>query len=487
MTSNRPPEPQDPHVSRRRFLARAGVALGTVPLVGLTRVEDALAAPPPTVYDVTTYGAQGDGTTDDSNAIQAAIDAANARGGGTIVFPAGAFRVTRAITIYSRIVFRGAGMGATTIRKSNGGGRYPVIRSPNYDPPGTPPTEINNWSLQNISLDGNKAGGPLGHGLQAYGYGWTLFNVSIANCAGRGIWSEYLANLPDSGEPLEAMLANVRVHGCAEGGIYWNGPHDSQWVNIIIYRCGPPGDTGSKTKGAEVRGHGAGIRVTNSHVWGTNHAYAWFLDCDGANVFNSSGEGAEHAQIALLQNDSAVVGGKIYASRIGNKTRGIQIGEAGSDVAPAGTFIYTKIVNCELGSLVFENDHGFGRYVLSVWQPAGKVVVVQPAARLRTNNRFDLQVSGGASVGDLAGMSPVTFQEDVLSARGLEARGDVRAGSATSKLAFFGAEPEHRTAPWSVGNLPDQRGLDASADLTQVRAALATLLRDLQSYGLLDS
>jgi hypothetical protein len=75
----------------------------------------------------------------------------------------------------------------------------------------------------------------------------------------------------------------------------------------------------------------------------------------------------------------------------------------------------------------------------------------------------------------------------VLSTRGLEARGDVRAGSATSRLAFFGAEPEHRTAPWSVGNLPDQRGLDASADLTQVRAALATLLRDLQSYGLLDS
>jgi predicted trehalose synthase len=65
----------DPDLSRRRFLARAGV-LGAAPLIGLVKVEDALASPPPTVYDVTTYGAQGDGTTDDSNALQAAVDAA---------------------------------------------------------------------------------------------------------------------------------------------------------------------------------------------------------------------------------------------------------------------------------------------------------------------------------------------------------------------------------------------------------------------------
>ena len=104
-------EGHDPSVSRRRFLA-----LGAVPLAGLVHVEDALASPaspPPTVYDVTAYGAQGDGTADDANAIQAAVDAANARGGGTIVFPAGTFRVTRGITIYSDIVFRGAGTGVT--------------------------------------------------------------------------------------------------------------------------------------------------------------------------------------------------------------------------------------------------------------------------------------------------------------------------------------------------------------------------------------
>jgi hypothetical protein len=474
-----------PDLSRRRFLTRAGLTLGAVPLIGLARVEDALAAPPPTVYDVTTYGAQGDGTTDDSNAIQTAIDAANSRGGGTIVFPAGTFRITRGITIYSRIVLRGAGMGTTMIRKSNGGGRYPVLRSPGYDPGGRNPVEISDWSLQNITLDGNKAGGALGHGAQAYGYGFTLVNVSIKNCAERGLWSEYLANLPASGEPLEAMLANVRVHGCAQGGIFWNGPHDSQWVNVVVYRCGPPGDTGSKTKGAEVRGHAAGIRVTNCHVWGTNHEYAWYFDCDGPDIVNCSGEGAERAQIVLIGNDSLVMGGKFFASRVGNQTSGIQIGDQNVDSAPAACFVFTKVVNCELGSLVFESDNGIGRYVLSVWQPSGKAVVVRPGAQLRASNRFDLQISGGAEVGDLGTLSPITFQADILGTHGLEVRGDVLAGSAGSRLGFFGSPPQERGAAWSVGNLPELRNLGESADLAQVRAVLGTLVRDLQRYGLL--
>ena len=471
--------------SRRGFLTKAGVTLGAAPLIGLVKVEDALAVPPPTVYDVTSYGAQGDGTTDDSNAIQAAVDAASSRGGGTVVFPAGTFRVTRGITIYSRIVLRGAGMSTTVIRKSNGGGRYPVLRSPGYEPGIENPVEISNWSLQNITLDGNKAGGALGHGAQMYGYGFTLFNVSIKDCAERGLWTEYLADLPTTGEPVEAMLVNLRVHGCARGGILWNGPHDSQWVNVVVYRCGPPGDTGSTTKGVEIRPHAAGLKTTNCHVWGTNHAYAWWVDCNGPDIVNCSGEGAEQAQIVLLQNDSQVIGGKFFASRVGNQTTGIQIGLGTEDKAPAATFIFTKVVNCERGSLVFANDNGLGRYVLSIWQASGRAVVLRSGAPMRQSNRFDLQVAGGAEMGDLGSLKPITLGADVLATRGLEVRGDVKAGSETSRLGFFGADPQQRAADWSVGNISELRALDTNADPAQVRAALATLLRDLQRHGLL--
>lgn len=47
------------------------------------------------VYDVTAYGATGDGTTDDRASVQAAIDAAGAAGGGIVYFPPGTYKVNR--------------------------------------------------------------------------------------------------------------------------------------------------------------------------------------------------------------------------------------------------------------------------------------------------------------------------------------------------------------------------------------------------------
>jgi hypothetical protein len=48
-------------------------------------------------FDVTEYGATGDGTTDDTSAIQDAIDACAAAGGGTVYFPAGIYQLDGAL------------------------------------------------------------------------------------------------------------------------------------------------------------------------------------------------------------------------------------------------------------------------------------------------------------------------------------------------------------------------------------------------------
>lgn len=83
----------------------------------LTIVTPAAALPTvPTIptgrYDVTTYGAVGDGTTDNTTKIQAAINAASAAGGGTVEFPpAAAAYLSGPITIPSNLdlqVDRGA-------------------------------------------------------------------------------------------------------------------------------------------------------------------------------------------------------------------------------------------------------------------------------------------------------------------------------------------------------------------------------------------
>jgi parallel beta-helix repeat protein len=55
------------------------------------------------------FGAVGDGVTDDTAAIQGAIDAINTVGGGAVYFPTGEYKITSTITIYSNMKLYGNG------------------------------------------------------------------------------------------------------------------------------------------------------------------------------------------------------------------------------------------------------------------------------------------------------------------------------------------------------------------------------------------
>jgi len=82
--------------SRRDFMRLAGAGVTGVAIgagVGTPTPASAQAASPrhPAVFSVMDFGATGDGHTIDTPAIDKAIDAAAASGGGTVLFPAGTF------------------------------------------------------------------------------------------------------------------------------------------------------------------------------------------------------------------------------------------------------------------------------------------------------------------------------------------------------------------------------------------------------------
>ena len=72
------------------------------------------------MYSVLDFGAVGDGTTDDTSAIQNAINAVGTNGGGIVYFPEGTYKTTAVLTMTSLgVTLLGAGRSTTIVASSN--------------------------------------------------------------------------------------------------------------------------------------------------------------------------------------------------------------------------------------------------------------------------------------------------------------------------------------------------------------------------------
>lgn len=110
------------------------------------------------VFNVLDYGAIADPTFNNQPAIQSAIDAAHAAGGGVVYIPPGTFGIAASpdgygsIHVDSNVYLQGAGMGATVLRLVDGheGTVTGLVRSPWGE-------ETTNWGVADLTIDGNMA------------------------------------------------------------------------------------------------------------------------------------------------------------------------------------------------------------------------------------------------------------------------------------------------------------------------------------------
>ncbi|CAG7656451.1 glycosyl hydrolase family 28-related protein [Paenibacillus allorhizosphaerae] len=103
------------------------------------------------------FGAKGDGQTDDTAAIQAAIRACAERG-GTVYFPAGRYICTATLVVPSGVVLRGAGLdewvpSAQNIKKLDGKGTHLIFK-------GTGPKVHTVYGITNMRMSGGVRSNP---------------------------------------------------------------------------------------------------------------------------------------------------------------------------------------------------------------------------------------------------------------------------------------------------------------------------------------
>lgn len=206
------------------------------------------------------FGAKGDGTTDDSAAIQAAIDAVSAANGGTVFFPTGRYNLgTTGITTYSNVRLLGSAqayVGATRGVEFLYSGTGPAIIG----------TNLLNSDIENASIDATNATGASQRGIYLKG-AWlcTLRNVRVKGIAaadGYSILVDTNTGGPTWGaqhnyfEKLECSDGTIRLAGSASNDAVTTTVintcrgknYESEYASVVFLNCTAEGFTANGFK-----------------------------------------------------------------------------------------------------------------------------------------------------------------------------------------------------------------------------------------------
>lgn len=240
------------------------------------------------VVSVKDFGAVGDGVTDDTVAIQAALTyAASQSSGGfagrtvTIFFPAGQY-LTGSLTVSTKASLQGSGIESTFVSLKPSV-TTPLITIPAVDVAGTSVDDTNHTVIRDMTLLGNRVDSVTTSGADAincpdapfaigtqYGSSVILENLEIANFAGNGITIGVNRNW--------ALLRNLLVRYNNKSGLELAG-FDHR-VDSCDFGVNAQHGVFTKTGGAN------SFTGCNLYYNGINNAYitgsfspVWFVNC----------------------------------------------------------------------------------------------------------------------------------------------------------------------------------------------------------------
>ena len=343
------------------------------------------------IFNVEFYGAKVDGVADDTAAVQAALNAANAAGSGMVYFPAGTC-VCTTLTFYSYTHICGAGITASILQLKAGAngdllqGTQAVanINLAAAFGTGSPNAGANNWTISDITLDGNKANQTTGpsYCLRVYGFGYILRNVRIHDGFSGGVLGDWNGGANAALDSMEAQWNNVKVHDCGGFNVELGGPHDSQFSNVVIYHA--------VNANLHLAPNALSMQLSNVHVFGDQAALGMLIESGDNLLANCEAEGSQTQNIALLSGNNTWIGGRIFGNSPNySLANGIKLGQQAGEtpytgqilqsaglttaVTATGNLIDTLFTHCEgaHGCLWFDNDAGNNTVRANLFNTAG--------------------------------------------------------------------------------------------------------------------
>lgn len=284
----------------------------------------------PEAKSVKDFGAKGDGTTDDTSAIQATIDA-----GSNVYFPEGTYIISTPLTLKSGGSYTGAGWN-TIIKQKNGVNQTRLLQWPS----GT----NSNCYMANLMVDGNKSNN---NSVTTYGiYGFAVqyssfFHVRVQNVNGDG-W-----RFDGTTGGFANTTSTVQMTDCWAYGNVNNGVVFTSFVaDAHIFG----GDYGFNGASAITLQSGSGA-IRDAVIWGTTGGPGLIVGGPSNQITNCNIEG--HAQQGIVVNQygnySLIKGCKIYdnsTASSGTYEAVLINGASGFNVTAVhavGNFIYPNI------------------------------------------------------------------------------------------------------------------------------------------------
>lgn len=245
------------------------------------------------------YGAKGDGSTDDSTAIAAAITAAKSAG-GVVYFPPGTYIIGTTLTLQSKVHLRGAGPEVTKLKLKNSANTN-VIKTANYGAAG-----IRDFSIRDLTIDGNNANNTEGSGILIDGQKFVLEDLEVHHCAADGVNTQMTEEaILDTEGGDESVVRNVRIWLSGSRNLRWN-IRDGHLVDVICIHK----DEGATLTNILIDTNGFSTKCVNCHAWGVCK-YAWQVKGTIETV-NCNAEGGVTANVIWEADNNVWVGGQNF-------------------------------------------------------------------------------------------------------------------------------------------------------------------------------